>query len=301
MAPKEAMGITASPAAYAPQSPKYIRDSDDKGMQDSDSDEDTEAPCLSPRKNSDSEHTQQDLNAAQALLLMRKKEAQSKALVDYSSSDSVPDLVYSDGEVCNEDPELRELKQVKLPATRPVDFQVHPLTTMTTVVSAPPPQIINATSRRRPALTFNPEACQRTEEIPAEEVICIDDDEEGTAPMKQSTHHVNQILMPPPMDTTLVSRKTVPLLSHDQQIQKKKGLAFRRKGRPMKLKICQVAKMYTGPVDHECAHLMSQLTSAVVPLHKLQISEDATVQHPLTHNSQSPPKTPQKPSKDCIK
>ena len=219
---KEAMGIKASPAAYAPQSPKYIRDSDDEGIQDPDSDEDTEVPCLSLGKNSDSERTQQDLNAAQALLLMRKKEAQSKALVDYSSSDSVPDLVYSDGEVCNEDPEPRELKQVKLPAARPVDFQVYPLTTTTTVVSAPHPQIINATPRRKPALTFNPKACQKTEEIPAEEVICIDDDEEGTAPMKQLTHHVDQILMPPPMDTTLVSRKTVPLLSQDQQIQKKK-------------------------------------------------------------------------------
>ena len=269
VAPKEAMGMKASPAAYAPQSPKYIRDSDDEGIQDPDSDEDTEAPCLSPRKNSDSEHTQQDLNAAQALLLMRKKEAQSKALVDYSSSDSVPDLVYSDGEVCNEDPEPRELKWVNLPAARPVDFQVYPLTTMTTVVSAPPPQIINATPRRRPALTFNPEACQKIKEIPAEEVICIDDDEEGTAPMEQLTHHVDQILMPPPIDTTLVSRKTVPLLYQDQQIQKKKGIAFRRKGKPLKLKVHQVAKMRTGPVDHECAHLMSQLTSAVVPLHKL--------------------------------
>ena len=280
VAPREAMGIKASPAAYAPQSPKYIRDSDDEGMQDLDSDEDTDAPCLSPRKNSDSEHTQQDLNAAQALLWMRKKEVQSKALVDYSSSDSVPELVYSDGEVCHEDPDLRELKQVELPTVRPVGFQVYPLTTATTVVSAPPPQIINATPRRRPALTFNPKACQRTEEIPAEEVICIDDDEEGTAPMKQSAYHVDQILMPPPMDMTLVSRKTVPLLSQDQQIQKKKGLAFRRNGRPLKLKIRQVAKMRTGPVDHERAHLMSQLTSAVVPLCKLQISEDATVQLP---------------------
>ena len=211
---------------------------------------------------------------------MRKKEAQSKALVDYSSSDSVPDLVYNDGEVCNEDPEPRELKRVKLPAARPEDFQVYPLTTMATVVSAPPSQIINATPRRRPAITFNPKACQKTEEIPAEEVICIDDDEEGTAPMEQLTHHVDQILMPPPMDTTLVSRKTVPLLSQDQQIQKKKGLAFRRKGKPLKLKICQVAKMRTGHVDQEHAHLMSQLTSAVVPLRKLQISEDATVQLP---------------------
>ena len=79
-APKEAMGIKTSPAAYAPQSPKYIRDSDDKGIQYPDSEEDTEAPCLSPRKNSDSERTQQDLNAAQALLLMRKKRGTIKSI-----------------------------------------------------------------------------------------------------------------------------------------------------------------------------------------------------------------------------
>ena len=96
------------------------------------------------------------------------------------------------------------------------------------------------------------------------------------------------------MDMTLVSRKKVPLLSQDQQIQKKKGLAYRRKGRPLKLKIHQVAKMHTGPVDHECAHLMSQLTSAVVPLRKLQIYEDATVQTPP--DSQQP-----KPTQDTPK
>ena len=39
--PREAMGIKASPAAYVPSSPKYIRDSDDDRMPDLDSDEDT--------------------------------------------------------------------------------------------------------------------------------------------------------------------------------------------------------------------------------------------------------------------
>ena len=154
---------------------------------------------------------------------MRKKEAQSKALVDYSSSDSVPDLAYSDGEVCNEDPEPRELKRVKLPAARPGDFQVYPLTTTATVVSAPPSQIINATPRRRPALTFNPEACQKTEEIPAEEVICIDDDEEGTAPMEQLTRHVDQILMPPPMDTTLVPGRWCHSYPRTNRSKRKRG------------------------------------------------------------------------------
>ena len=105
------------------------------------------------------------------------------------------------------------------------------------------------------------------EKIPAEEVICIDDEEEETAPTKQLAQHVDRILMPPPMDMTLVSRKTVSLSSQDSQTQKKKGLAPRRKGKPLKL------KMRTGPVDHEHAHMMFQLTSAVVSLRSLQISE----------------------------
>ena len=222
------------------------------------------------------------MQAAQALLLMKKEEAKPKALVDYSSSDSVPDLVDSEGEVPNEDKdtEPQELKKAQPPAVRPADLKIYPQTTKDAVVLAPPTQGSQAMPGRRTALRYNPEAYQRAEEIPAEEVIYIDDEEEETSTKKQLTQHNDRILMPPPMDTTLVSRKTVSLPSQDSQMQKKKGLAFRRKGKPLKLKICQVAKMCTGPVDHERAHLMSQLTSAVVPLRKLQISEDATVQLP---------------------
>ena len=142
LAPREAMGIKASPAAYIPQSPKYIRDSEDKGAQDLNSDEDIEAPYLAPRKRSNGEHTQQDMQAAQALLLMKKEEAKLKALVDYSSSDSVPDLVDSEGEVHNEDKdtEPQELKKAKPPAVRPADLKIYPQTTMDTVVPAPTPQ-----------------------------------------------------------------------------------------------------------------------------------------------------------------
>ena len=131
LAPREAMGIKASPAAYIPQSPKYIRDSEDEGAQDLNSDEDIEAPYLAPRKRFNSEHTQQDMQAAQALLLMKKEEAKPKALVDYSSSDSVPDLVDSEGEVPNEDKdtEPQELKKAKPPAVRPADLKIYPQTT----------------------------------------------------------------------------------------------------------------------------------------------------------------------------
>ena len=42
----------------------------------------------------------QDIQAAEVLLLIKGEET-GKPLVDYSSSDSVPELVDSDGEVCS--------------------------------------------------------------------------------------------------------------------------------------------------------------------------------------------------------
>ena len=122
-------------------------------------------------------------------------------------------------------------------------------------------------------MPYTSEAPLITQEIPEDEIIYIDDDSEDPAPIKQLTHHADKILMPPPVETTLVSRKTVPLPVNDQHNQRKRGLAFRRKAKPLKLQVRQVARMRTGPVDHQRAQLMTQLTSAVVPLKKLQISE----------------------------
>ena len=122
-------------------------------------------------------------------------------------------------------------------------------------------------------MLYTPEAPLTTKEIPEDEIIYIDDDSEDLAPIKQLTHHVDKVLMPPPVDTTLVSRETVPLPVNDQHNQRKRGLASRRKAKPLKLQVHQVARMRTGPVDHQRAQLMTQLTSAVVPLKKLQISE----------------------------
>ena len=65
----------------------------------------------------------------------------------------------------------------------------------------------------------------------------------------------------------------MPLPVNDQPNQRKRGLASRRKAKPLKLQVHQVARMRTSPVDHQRAQLMTQLTSAVVPLKKLQISE----------------------------
>ena len=292
--PKEAIGLKESPATYVPKSPTYVRDSEDEGAQDL-SEDDIEAPYLAPQRNPEQGLATQDLQAAQALLLM-KREKTGRPLVDYSSSDSVPKLVDSDGEVCSGEAPPKVLKPVKISHKRPIDSKASPFTTTAAVVKTSPPQFLNASPRKRPVMLYTSEAPLTTQEIPEDEIIYIEDDSEDPAPIKPLTHHADKILMPPPVDTTLVSRKTVPLPANDQQNQGKRGLASRRKTKPLKLQVCQVARMCTGPVDHQHTQLMTQLTSAVVPLKKLQISE--TIQDtgvrmlPTPHSEESTPEAP---------
>ena len=269
--PKEAIGLKESPATYVPKSPKYVRDGEDEGAQDL-SDDDIEAPYLAPQRNPEQGLATQDIQAAQALLLMKGEET-GRPLVDYSSSDLVPKLVDSDGEVCSGEAPPKVLKPVRISHKRPIDSKASPFTTTAAVVKTSPPQFLNVSPRKRPVMLYTSEAPLTTQEIPEDEIIYIDDDSEDPAPIKQMTHRADKILMPSPVDTTLVSRKTVPLPTNDQQNQRKRGLASRRKAKPLKLQVHQVARMHTGPVDHQHVQLMTQLTSAVVPLKKLQISE----------------------------
>ena len=291
--PKEAMGLKESPATYVPKSPKYMR-GEDEGAQDL-SDDDIEAPYLAPQRNPEQGPATQDIQAAQALLLMKGKES-GRPLVDYSSSDSVPELVDSDGEVCSGEAQPTVLKPVKISHKRPLDSKASPSTTTAAVVMTSPPHFLNASPRKRPVMVYTSEAPLTTQEIPEDEIIYIEDDSEDPAPIKQLTHHADKILMPPPVDTTLVSRKTVPLPANDQQNQRKRGLASRRKAKPLKLQVHQVARMCTGPVDYQRAQLMTQLTSAVVLLKKLQISEtpqDTGVRIlPTPHDEESTPEAP---------
>ena len=269
--PKEAIGLKESPANYVPKSPKYVRDSEDEGAQDLD-DDDIGTPHLAPQGNPEQGLATQDIQVAQVLLLIKGEETR-KPLVDYSSSDLVPELVDSDGEVCSGEAPPKVLEPVKIPHRRPIDSKTSPFTTTAAVAKISPPQFLNASPRKRPVMPYTSEAPLTTQEIPENEIIYIDDDSEDPAPIKQLTHHADKILMPPPVDTTLVSRETVPLPVNDQHNQRKRGLASRRKAKPLKLQVHQVARMRTSPVDHQRVQLMTQLTSAVVPLKKLQISE----------------------------
>ena len=292
--PKEAIGLKESPANYVPKSPKYSRDSEDEEAQDLD-DYDTETPHLATPASPEQGIATQDIQAAQVLLLIKEKET-GKPLVDYSSSDSVPELVDSDSEVCSGEAPLKVLELVEIPHKHPMDSKTSPSPATAAVASASPPQSLDASPRKRPAMVYTSGVPLATQEIPEDEVIYIEDDSEDPAPIKQLTHQADKILMPPPVDTTLVSRKTVPLPVKDEYNQRKRGLASRRKAKPLKLQVRQVARMRTGPVDHQRAQLMTQLTSAVVPLKKLQISEtpqDTRVKIPPTpQNEEFPPEAP---------
>ena len=173
-------------------------------------------------------------------------------------------------------------------AARPKDLPIQPIDPPGGDGLAPIPPFSKAKPGRRPVLTHHTEKSQQNEEVPTTEIICIDDEEEGHPPLKQLNHHVDSILMPPPVDTTLISRQAVPLASQALQIPKPKGLDLRRKTKPLKLQVRQVAKMCTGPMDHRHAQMMAQLTSAVVPIHKLQITENATVRIPPTPQQPKP-------------
>ena len=162
--PKEAIGIRESPAAYVPKSPKYVRDSEDEGAQDLD-DDDIGTPYLAPPGNPEQGLATQDIQVAQALLLIKGEET-GKPLVDYSSSDSVPELVDSDGEVCSGEAPPKVLEPVKIPHKRPIASKTSPFIITAAVVKTSPPQFLNASPRKRPVMLYTPEAPLTTKEIP---------------------------------------------------------------------------------------------------------------------------------------
>ena len=113
--------------------------------------------------------------------------------------------------------------------------------------------------------------------------------------------------MPPLADATpIVQRPPVPPRV-DQQPPKvperkrhpsgaagKKTLQERRKGKPLKLNICTVAQMHTGPAAVHHTQELARLASAMVPLQKLNIQEDTHVRVPKTTPE---PETPTPPPK----
>ena len=81
---------------------------------------------------------------------------------------------------------------------------------------------------------------------------------------------------------------------HPSGVVGKKTLKERRKGKPLKLNICTVPKMCTGPAEVHNTQELARLASAIVPLQKLNIQEDTHVRVPKTTPE---PKTPTPPLK----
>ena len=125
--------------------------------------------------------------------------------------------------------------------------------------------------------------------MPEEQIIYIDDDTDPS-PISLLKRQVDRLLMPPPTDTTpIVQRGPMPP-RRDQQPPKvlerrrrppgtagKKMLQERRKGKPLKLNICTVVKMCTGPAEAHHAQELARLASAMVPLQRLNIQENTHV------------------------
>ena len=146
----------------------------------------------------------------------------------------------------------------------------------------------------------------RQEKVPEEQIIYIDDDRDPS-PLQLLERQVDSLLMQPPADSAPKARKTyrslgrgleLSRMSEDEERSpgtiKKRTLQERRNTKALKLKIHKVAKMRTGPVDTLCTQELVKLTSAVVPLQRLQIQDDPVVKTP---EDQPEAKTPA-PSKE---
>ena len=89
---KEGMGIAVGPEEYIPASPRYVRDGeDDADDQDTDGDEDVEAPFLAPKDDPTFTRIPQDVQAA--LLSLKGNTTTAKDLQVSSSDEFIPELV----------------------------------------------------------------------------------------------------------------------------------------------------------------------------------------------------------------
>ena len=274
------MGLHVGPARYQPASPKYIRAEEEEEEEE---DEDVEAPYLAPRDNT------------------RAKNYPEDDLLSISSG-SLPDLI----DLEEEEPPCRPLTSTRsgnaiCPATLALNKVTAATPTEKLTPSPLPPE--------KPEGRYTPKATQERpvakEEIPEESIIHIDDDLEPS-PLAKMEAQVNRLLMPPPVDNTLIAAGTLLALSqglpeyieadspqHHSPERKRNGavgkkLQDRRKAKkPLKLKIQTVAKMHTGPRDASHSQELARLAGAVVPLPRLVAEK--------TNSSPPQPETPALP------
>ena len=274
------MGLHVGPARYQPASPKYIRAEEEEEEEE---DEDVEAPYLAPRDNT------------------RTKNYPEDDLLSISSG-SLPDLIDLEEEV----PPCQPLTSTRSGnAIRPATLALNKATAATPTETHTPSPL----SPEKPEGRYSPKATQERqvakEEIPEESIIYIDDDSEPS-PLAKMEAQVDRLLMPPPVDNTLIAAGTLLALSqgppeyikadspqHHSPEKKENGavgkkLQDRRKAKkPLKLKIQTVAKMHTGPRDVGNSQELARLAGAVVPLPWLVAEK--------TNSSPPQPETPAPP------
>ena len=269
------MGLHVGPTKYQPASPKYIRAEEEE-------DEDVEAPYLAPRDITKAETYPED-----DLLSI--------------SSGSLPDLI----DLEEEEPPCQPLTSTRSGnAICPATLALNKASATLTEKLTPSPL-----SPEKPEGKYTLKATQERpvakEDIPEESIIHIDDDSEPS-PLAKMEAQVDRLLMPPPVDNTLIAAGTLLALSqgppeyskadspqHHSPEKKRncavgKKLQDRRKAKkPLKLKIQTVAKMHTGPRDVIHSQELVRLAGAVVPLPWLVAEK--------TNSSPPQPETPAPP------
>ena len=81
---------------------------------------------------------------------------------------------------------------------------------------------------------------------------------------------------------------------HSPGATRKKTLQERQNGKSLKLKVCTVAKMHTGPVNTHRAQELAKLASTVVPLQRLKIQDDIFLEVQKNKPEAEAPAPPQK-------
>ena len=218
------------------------------------------------------------------------------------SSGSLPDLI----DLEEEEPPCQPLTSTRSGNTiRPATLALNKATAATLTEKLTPSPLFPEKPEGKHTLKATQERPVAKEDIPEESIIHIDDDSEPS-PLAKMEAQVDRLLMPPPVDNTLIAAGTLLALSqgppeyikadspqHHSPEKKRNGavgkkLQDRRKAKkPLKLKIQTVAKMHTGPRDVIHSQELVRLAGAVVPLPRLVAEK--------TNSSPPQPETPAPP------
>ena len=184
---KEGMGIAVGPEEYTPASPRYVRDGeDDVDDQDTDEDEDMEAPFLALKENP----TPKSWNKQTTPTPLKGNTASAEDPQVSSSDQSIPELI-----------DLREEegvppKRINHPTTLGLNKKMAVTVEKTPILPSPIPKGNDMTFP-----VAAPEVNIEAEAVPKEQIIYIDDDTDSS-PLTLLERQVDCLLMPPPTETT---------------------------------------------------------------------------------------------------